>query len=311
LSGSLSYDVATLRVAAPANLSPILGIADRAELARVASGFPLAAAGYPLENIQGNEVQALAPTPTLSVGIVTSMTDMFYVPSDPDRQTLIHHNLPLAGGSSGSPMIGPSGKIVGFANAGNMFSVPKEVVSSGRIPSASLVNYGQRADLLLDMLAGTAQGKVDADQAYWTKMTEAFKRGIDVIVPIIVERRKPKEGMTAELVSRDKFTMAAGDKMTLKDQKDNDVAVRRQRRSLNVTAGQQYLFIGYAEDRQELNLYVFVGGKAVDKDTEHHWYPFVNYTAQESGTVVINLVTADKDVTYTLFQYVFSGAPSS
>jgi hypothetical protein len=310
LSVGLSYDVGILRVAATANLSPILGIVDQAELTRIASGFPLASAGYPVESIRGNSVQALAPTPTLSVGIVTSMTDMFYVPSDPDRQTLIHHNLPLAGGSSGSPMIGPSGKIVGFANAGNMFSVPKEIAPSGRIPSAALINYGQRADLLLDMLAGTAQAKVDADQAYWTKMTDAFKRGIDVIVPVLVERGKPK-GMSAELVSRDKYTMAPADKTTLKDEKDNDVAVRRQRRSLNVTAGRQYLFIGYAEDRQTLHLYVFVGGKVVGKDNEHHWFPYYSYKAQESGTVEINLLTADKDVTYTLFQYVFSGAPSS
>jgi hypothetical protein len=311
LSNCPTYDVATLRVAPEAHLSPVLEIANRADLLKMAPGFPLAAAGYPMEKIQGAEVQVLAPTPTLSVGIVTSMTDMFFVPSEPNRQTLIHHNLPIAGGSSGSPMIGPGGKLVGFANAGNMYFVPKEIVSSGRIPSAALLNYGQRADLVLDMLDRSDQTKLEADKAYWTKMTEAFKRGIDVIVPIIVEERKPNKEMKAELVSREKYTMDAADKITLKDAKGNDVPLRRQRITVNVTAGRQYLFVGYAENREELHLYVYVDGKVVDKDTSHHWFPFINYAAQESKTVVITLATADKNVNYTLFQYVYGGAPSS
>jgi hypothetical protein len=142
-------------------------------------------------------------------------------------------------------------------------------------------------------------------------MTEAFKRGIDVLVPILVEKRKPKPGMKAELVRREKYTMGAPDKITLKDEKGNDVPIRRQRVSVNVTAGRQYLFIGYAENVEELNLYVYVDGKVVDKDASHHWYPFINYTAEESRTVVITLATADKNVTYTLFQYVYGDGPSS
>jgi hypothetical protein len=311
LSSSPTYDVATLRIAPGATLSPVLEIASRADLLKMAPGFPLAAAGYPMEQIKGAEVQALAPTPTLSVGIVTSMTDVFFVPTEPQRQTLIHHNLPSTSGSSGSPMIGPGGKLVGFANAGNVYVVPKQVVATGRIPSAALINYGQRADLILDMLDHSDEAKVEADKAYWAKMTEAFKRGIDVIVPILVAQRKPKPEMKAELVSRENYTMGDADKITLKNEKGNDVPIRRQRISLNVTAGRQYLFLGYAENVEELHLYVYVDGKIVDKDSSHHWFPYISYTAQESKTVVITLATADKNVSYTLFQYVYGDAPSS
>jgi hypothetical protein len=45
--------------------------------------------------------------------------------------------------------------------------------------------------------------------------------------------------------------------------------------------------------------------------TDLHADAIGNYTPEQDGTVEINLLTADKDVSYTLFQYVFSGAPSS
>src|SRR5205085_8567405 len=109
LSGSFSYDVGTLRVAAGSNMTPVLEVADRQELANLKVGSPLAAAGYPMEGISGAELLAFAPTPTLSVGIVTALTDMFNVPSEFEHRFLIHHNLPTTGGSSGSPIIGSSG----------------------------------------------------------------------------------------------------------------------------------------------------------------------------------------------------------
>jgi hypothetical protein len=302
--------VGTLRVAAGSNLSPIVPLASRDELARLGPGYPLALAGYPLENIQGAEVQPLAPTPNLSVGIVTAMTDMFNVPSDVDHRFLIHHNLPATGGSSGSPMIGASGKIVAFANSGNIFSLPTSVVWTGRIPSAALINYAQRADLIADLGAGTGSADIDGERAYWTKMTEAFKRGFDVVVPAILAHLKPKDGMTADLVSQGNFTMTAADKITVRNANGKDIPVRRQKQSMKVAAGRQYLFIGYAEDRAQMNLYLFVDGKLVGKDEEDDWHPSVSHTAARDGTVEFDVLTADQDVTYRFLQYVWIAAPS-
>jgi hypothetical protein len=310
LSGSFSYDVGTLRVAAGSNMAPILEVADREELANLKVGSPLAAAGYPMDNIAGAELLAFAPTPTLSVGIVTALTDMFNVPSDFQHRFLIHHNLPITGGSSGSPIIGPSGKIVGFVNASSVYAVPTNVVPSGHIPNAALINFAQRAELLSDMLADGPTTNLDAERAYWEKMTEAFKRGIDVLVPAIVAVNTPK-GTNAELIERKQFKMTEADRTTLKSNQGEPVTARRQRRPLQVTAGRQYLFVAYAKDRIHIQLYLFVNGKVVSKDEEHDWYPFLGYKAEENGTVELNLLSEDKDVTYTLFQYAWTGAPSS
>jgi hypothetical protein len=160
------------------------------------------------------------------------------------------------------------------------------------------------------MLAGGPTTKLDEERAYWKKMTEAFKRGVEVIVPAIVAANKPK-GMNAELVERQQFKMTEADRTTLKSDRGESVTARRQRRPLKVTAGRQYLFVAYAEDRLHIQLYLFVNGKVVSKDEEHDWYPFLGYQAEESGTVEINLLSEDKDVTYTLFQYAWTGAPSS
>jgi hypothetical protein len=306
-SNAFSYDVGTLRVSDGQNLSPIIEIAGREELAKLEAGSPLAAVGYPMEGVAGTEVQPLAPQPTLATGIITAMTDMFNVASDVDHRFLIRNNLPGAGGSSGSAMIGPSGKIVGFFNAGTTVPVPESISPSERIDSAVMINYGQRADLLLDLLADSGSTNIDLQRAYWKKMTETFKRGIEVIVPHIVEAMKPKAGMSAELVSRGKFSMTAEDKTVLRDSNGKDVTVRLQKRFLNVTAGRPYVFICYAEQATNMNLYLYVGGKLVDKDAGRSWYPFRSYMAKEDGAIELKLLSIDKDVTYTLFQYVYGG----
>jgi hypothetical protein len=310
LSASLTYDVGTLRVTAGSKMSPIIEMASRDELAKLAPGSPLALAGYPTESIQGSEVQPLAPTPNLSVGIVTAMTDMFNVPSDVEHRFLIHHNLPITGGSSGSPMVGPSGKIVAFNNSENALQVPTSILWTGRIPNAVLINYAQRADLIQDLETGTGSANIETQRAYWTKMTEAFKRGFDVIVPAIVAALKPKDGMTAQLVDQKKFTMGAGDKITLRNPNGQEIPVRQQKQTIQVSAGRQYLFIGYAEDRATIAMYLFVGDKLVSKDEQDDWHPHISYTAAQDGTIELDVLSADKDITYQLLQYVWTGAAS-
>ncbi|MCC7346774.1 MAG: FHA domain-containing protein, partial [Variibacter sp.] len=65
LRGSLSYDVATMKVTAAEPLSPIVPIASRDELNKLAAGMAVGIAGYPTERIQGGEIQGLVATPNL------------------------------------------------------------------------------------------------------------------------------------------------------------------------------------------------------------------------------------------------------
>src|SRR5262249_3700352 len=111
-----SYDVGILRVAEGAKLDPIFELASIQELGDLKAGFPLAMAGYPAEKIAGRSVLSIGATPTLAAGMVSSTTDVFHLPADFPHSHVIHHNLPSAGGASGSPMVGPNGKIYAFHN---------------------------------------------------------------------------------------------------------------------------------------------------------------------------------------------------
>ena len=77
-----------------------------------------------------------------------------------------------------------------------------------RAPSAALINYGQRADLLRDILSGAAESQLAAEQKYWIQQTAHFKRGIDVIIPEILAKSKPTGYATALLVSNQTFALS-------------------------------------------------------------------------------------------------------
>jgi hypothetical protein len=250
------YDVGILRVPEGSNLSPVLEIANRQELEDLKPGFHLAMAGYPAEGVTSGQLLYIAATPTFAAGMVTAMTDMFMLPADVAHGHLVHHNLPSTGGNSGSPMIGPNGKVVAFLNAGEMFRVQGV---QGRVPSGVLKNYGQRADLLLDLIEGRADAAVEADRAYWQQRTAGFKRGIDVLVPNIAREVTAKlylagqlpENMAPILINQEKFRLTAADKSTKKVPEfdksgaivNKQVAQRQKLFSVKLSAGKPQLFI--------------------------------------------------------------------
>jgi hypothetical protein len=242
LSGSLSYDVGILQLAPGSNAGPVLDIATPAELAALTTGTPLAMAGYPVENIMGSEVQTLGATPNLSLGIITAMTDMFNLPSDPGLRRLIHHNLPITGGSSGSPMVAPNGKLVALNNAMNALSG----LRGARIPNAALINYAQRADLLLDLMSGQADKELADDRVYWAKQTANFKRGFDFLVPQILVESKPANDATPILISQAKFTLDPAEQVKNRDNNGREVVRRQKKQVVSLKAGQDHVFIAYA-----------------------------------------------------------------
>ena len=299
-----SYDVAILRIAPGATLSPILEIAPAEEIANLAPGFPLARAGYPTEYVSGAEIQSqVAATPNLAVGMITGMTDMFRMPGDPAHQRLVHHSVPSAGGASGSPLVGPNGKIVALNNAGTYVFV-KIGNETQRISSSVLINYGQRADWLTDLRDGRADQALDADMPYWKQQTAAFKRGIDVLVPIVVADMKPKSGGTPVQHNKQKVTFTASDRYEVAGTAGQDKTVKRQKiHSVKLTAGKLNSFLAYAENQAAIQMYLVIDGKIVQSDERQVFVPRVNYTASSDTTADIYIVGPDADVTYTLFQY--------
>jgi V8-like Glu-specific endopeptidase len=299
LRASISYDVGVLKVADGANLGPILEIASADELAKLEPGTALAMSGYPLERIPGQEVRAIGAIPTLSIGIVTALADMFNLPAAPAYRRLVQHNLPGTGGNSGSPMLTPNGKLVALHNSGSYIEVP----NVGRVPNAALVRYAQRADFLLDLVSGNADAKMAEERAYWEKQTAAFKRGIEVVVPYILDRSRPQGGAKQALVQKSEHKLGASERFVGIDPTGKGGARRHKMHTVTLTANRPATFIAYAQNKTKVKMYLWVDQTPVEKNERETWFPFFSFTPKADGKANIEVVGPDEDVNYTLFEY--------
>lgn len=310
LSGRLPYDVGILRVADGTKLSPILEIASQEELETLGPGTPLAMGGYPLERISGGEVQIISATPTLSLGIVTAMTDMFSLPAEAAHRRLVQHNLPGVGGNSGSPMLTPDGKLVALHNAGSYIQVP----NVGRVPNAAMVRFAQRADFLRDLVEGRADSVAPAERAYWEQQTAAFKRGIDGVTLWVLAQARPEDdrNATPTLIERSEHTLSAGSRFREKDKNGKETTRRQQVHRVVLKAGRKSTYIAYAQDQADIGIYLVVGGSIVKQHDRGIWYPFISYTPKTDAEAAIYVVDPrDKDIKYTLLEYRWDSAPRS
>ncbi len=94
-------------------------LAPQAKLESLDSGHRVAFLGFPMENLTGGNIDAHYPVATMQSGIITSVTDAWMASASPAQRILIHHNLPSAGGASGSPVFDADGEVVGLHSAGN------------------------------------------------------------------------------------------------------------------------------------------------------------------------------------------------
>lgn len=305
MSSGNGYDVATLSIADSETLSPVLQLASPDEAMKLAVGDPLAYAGYPMERIMGSELQPLGPTPQVRMGTVTAETDLFSLPAEPAQRRLIHHDMALTGGASGSPVIGASGKVVALINSMNVMAA----VGGGRMPSAALINYAQRVDLLDDLISGKADKTLADEQLYWTRQTANLKRGADVIVARVIEDLKPAPNAIPVVLSQTRFALAATDQAKYRDANGKEATRRQKQHKVTLTAGKPHLFMAYAQEAAAINLYLLVDGKVVIK-SEGGWYPAVRYTPPKDTEAEVYITGPDRDVTYTLTDYGFD-APKS
>ncbi|MGB0920650.1 MAG: trypsin-like peptidase domain-containing protein [Alphaproteobacteria bacterium] len=161
------YDVALLFVKPSSNnpLPPPLPLAEIDEVLALPMGTKVAMIGYPMENIAGAATQSLSPHAQTQFGSLTDQTSYLFMEADDKYKQLLTHTLPLSGGASGSPILTEKGHVIGLVNAGNLFHTP----SNGRIPSAALINYGMRLDVLLDMLQGDDEIRLSEYRAHWAE----------------------------------------------------------------------------------------------------------------------------------------------
>lgn len=177
-----AYDVAAFRVEgrAPATFA----VAPAARLEALAAGSPVAYLGFPMENLVGGGVSLHNPVAVMQTGILTAVSDFRQETNLPRNHLLLRHNLGLTGGASGSPLFDTSGRVVGILNAGNMagqvlgLSDDRQLIM-GRTPSAVMINFAQRADLIDGL--GPETALVPGDRAAPTYTVADFTHSLEIL----------------------------------------------------------------------------------------------------------------------------------
>lgn len=137
-------DVAVLTIAGQHTTT--FKIASPKKLHELKRGCPIAFLGFPMENLDNNNINLDKPAATMQSGIISNVTDFsLREQKDPAANVFIRHNLPATGGASGSPIFTKDGKVVAMLYGGNVI-YKKE--SGERTPSAAQINFAVRIDLL-------------------------------------------------------------------------------------------------------------------------------------------------------------------
>ncbi len=179
------FDVALLYVDDQEKLGPPLTYASRAEMENLKAGEQLVLIGYPMEQLKGTD--AARPEPTSQTGIITSVTTFFLSRENPKHDLLVQHSVPATGGASGSPMFNTKGEVVAFLNAGNIIIYQTPDGGTMRQPSGALVNYAQRADMLLDLAEGKAEGLMPDYLASFDKAENDLTKTPEVFIADLVQ----------------------------------------------------------------------------------------------------------------------------
>jgi S1-C subfamily serine protease len=156
--GRKSPDVALLFVAA--DLPSVVPVATDAELRAVGAGTAIYAYGFP-----GRFMRAEAPEASFVDGRIGRLTTLEETVGPPERTQLLQHTAVTHGGTSGSPLFGEDGRVIGI-NAGTYNAAEEELLLDPRTGRPIMqvavagrrtgYKYAMRIDLLRELAA--AQG---------------------------------------------------------------------------------------------------------------------------------------------------------
>lgn len=287
-----AYDVGILRVAEDAVLLPLLTVADDVVLA---PGQSLALAGYPVRDTATEASAHLDPTPQLRFGEVTSTTNYFLFGDDAAHAHLIQNSIPVTGGASGSAVINAEGEVVAVLSGGTL-------IEDLNTPSAVLINYAQRADLIggavdpasFDLMAATAE---------WRQALARFSRHEQEMVAAAQLALQSETTNRSVVTDTEESASLDGQGSVEKG------TVLYREHTLTVVAGRTYTVLVYGEPGSSLSMALFRDGKGFNFASGSRPYSTLTFTAEADGTVQVRVLGASSDpVNYNL--HVFSAGPA-
>jgi hypothetical protein len=288
-----AYDVGVLEVDNGAALAPGLPIAPDAGPDAIQPGMALAFAGYPIEGSASEMSAQISPNPQLQFGAVTSLTNYFLFASAPAEAFLVQNSLPAAGGASGSAIVDKDGFVVAVLSGGTVVAT-----DTGRTPSAVLLNYAQRADLIPAAL-DPSLFDLAAARASW----EAALARFDAHEVAMVEAT---QAALAESVGG---TVGAAD-IIVPGSLGGSGAVRAgatvySTHQIEVVAGRTYAILAYGDLDGSLSLALFRNGKGLGGAGGGRWFANTTFTAEANETIEVRILgPSSAPIDYKL--YVFS-----
>lgn len=272
------YDVALLHVAESdkAALAPPLALAPDADLLALEPGDLAGYVGFPVESAALGGVNLDDPEAQLQIGRLTALTDFFLVKSDPAERHLLQHSLPVQGGASGSPVLDRRGQVVGVLSGGNLVEIDEH---GTRVPTGVGVNFAQRADLVRELLSGTAGAQSAARQAAWQRRLVRYQNEVDMAV-------QDWAGSHSATVPPAPLLQADG--RTVEDSRLGMPAFVKR---YTLPRSGWYLFLATARDRSNIDMMLVEqtakGPKLVGLDASPDHYPGVEYSGEKGAEIEI------------------------
>ena len=265
-------DVALLQVdtAHRATLAKALPVLGTAELEAVGTGTPCASVGFPAEGLAFNVDR---PQSRSHIGHVIAVSDFFMAPTAPESAQLVHTDLPVTGGASGSPVLDQQGRVFGIINAGS-FTLGME---GRRIPIAG-TTYAQRIDLLRELVLDDGAQQASREKTWETAFTAMVANARKGLEQVLIERFRywvapTRKDLPVEIVERATTALAW------------DGRVASSEFSYVAPAKARYLFCAMSEDMEDIDAVALLadGKRLIDNSPD--WYPCLDVSAGEKEVV--------------------------